>query len=101
MMKRSSMLNDSWRSQYEADLQAAAKRLLDLHRQNEFLPPETRVMTATSVVADGDGRYIALDGSAHMMQPLFEELLRRRPELRAPMQNALDGMYSVSSENEQ
>ena len=92
------MINDRLRAQYEADLKAAAERLLDLHRQNELLPPETRVMTATAVVADEDGRYIAIDGSAHMMQPIFEELLRRRPELRAPMQNALDGMYRVSKE---
>ena len=44
-----------------------------------------------------DGMMVAVNGSAHMLEPLFITLLERRPELRQVMQSALDKSFSVVS----
>lgn len=51
-----------------------------------------RVHSSILVVGDGD-RFIAMDGSAHMMGPLFKELFERRPELSGVIKDVLDSMY--------
>lgn len=58
--------------------------------------PGRKVTTATIVLAE-DGRFLAMDGSAHQMGDLFVRLLQRRPELRIVLQEALDKLYKLES----
>ena len=39
--------------------------------------------------------FIVMNGSAHLMEPLFVELMRQRPELRQVMQNAINISYRM------
>ena len=57
--------------------------------------PFRRVNTSLLVVAD-DERFIALDGSAHMMGPLFKELFKRRPDLVGVVRETLNEMYRIA-----
>lgn len=57
--------------------------------------PSRRVNTSLLVVAD-DERFIALDGSAHMMGPLFKELFQRRPDLVGVVRETLNEMYRIA-----
>lgn len=54
-----------------------------------------RVHTSILVVAD-DERFIALDGSAHRMAPLFIELFQRRPDLVGVVRDTLNEMYRIA-----
>lgn len=54
-----------------------------------------RVHTSILVVAD-DERFIALDGSAHRMAPLFKELFQRRPDLVGVVRDTLNEMYRIA-----
>lgn len=56
--------------------------------------PERKVTTATICLAK-DGRFLAMNGSAHLMGDLVVQLLQRRPELRIVFQDALDKMYKL------
>lgn len=58
--------------------------------------PSRRVNTSLLVVAD-DERFIALDGSAHMMGPLFKELFQRRPDLVGAVRETLNEMYRIAN----
>lgn len=57
--------------------------------------PNRRVHTSILIVAD-DERFIALDGSAHMMGPLFKELFTRRPDLVGVVRETLNEMYRIA-----
>lgn len=58
--------------------------------------PNRRVHTSILVVGDEDeNRFIALDGSAHMMGPLFKELFERRPDLVGVVRETLGRMFRV------
>lgn len=72
------------------EIQEAAEKLAGLIRYNdEVLKPEKRIVhTAACVVKDG--MMLAVNGPAHMLKPLFCELLRRRPDLRQVMDRALE-----------
>lgn len=54
--------------------------------------PARRVHTSILVVGNED-RFIAMDGSAHMMGPLFKKLFERRPDLSGVVKDVLDSMY--------
>lgn len=74
----------------ESDIQDAAHQLAELIKYNdEVVKPEKRVVhTATAIVKDG--MMVAVNGSAHQLQPLFTELVRHRPELRQVMEAAVE-----------
>lgn len=57
--------------------------------------PNRRVHTSILVVAD-DERFIALDGSAHRMAPLFKELFQRRPDLVGVARDVLNEMFRIA-----
>lgn len=44
---------------------------------------------------DDDCRFVAVNGSSHMLEDLFVELFRKRPDLRWTVQRALDRMFHV------
>lgn len=56
--------------------------------------PNRRVHTSLLIVRDGD-RFIALDGSAHRMGELFQELFERRPDLVGVVRETLNSMFQV------
>lgn len=75
---------------YENEIQDAARHLADLIICNdEKNSPQDRIVhTATAVIQDG--MTIVVNGTAHKIKPLFDELLRRRPELRQVMEAAVE-----------
>lgn len=78
----------------ENEIQDAAEHLAGLIGYNGKLKPENRIVhTATAVVRDG--MTVVVNGPAHRMKPLFEELIRLRPELRQVMEAAVEdyGMH--------
>ena len=78
-------------------IQMAAENLARLIRYNdEILRPEERI-THSATCVEKDGMLVAVNGSAHRLEPLFIALLGRRPELRQVMQSALDKSFSVVS----
>lgn len=58
--------------------------------------PASRVHTSLLIVRDGD-RFIALDGSAHRMGELFQELFERRPDLVGVVRDTLESMFRVAN----
>ena len=76
-------------SMFEKDMKDAAQALRDMLKANERRGPEMKVTTSAAVVTDAE-RFIAINGSAHMMTPLIVELLSERPDLEAPMRRALE-----------
>lgn len=65
-------------------------------RMNDSRKPEERLCYTATVVGDyKKGSYIVLNGSDHQMKDSFVELFKRRPALRAVVQEALDSMYRV------
>ncbi len=82
----------------ENEIQDAARHLADLIIFNdEKVSPQDRIVhTATAVIQDG--MTIVVNGTAHKIKPLFDELLRRRPELRQVMEAAVEdyGVYRNS-----
>lgn len=58
--------------------------------------PARRVHTSLLIVRDGD-RFIALDGSAHRMGELFQELFERRPDLAGVVRDTLESMFRVAN----
>ena len=79
----------------EATLKKLSEELCHELEVNEAQKkPERKVTTATICLAK-DGRFLAMDGSAHLMGDLFVDLLQRRPELRIVLQDALDKMYKL------
>ncbi len=85
-----------FRQTMERNLRSYAQVLCQELEKNELeKKPERKVHTATVVVSKDDGRFIAVDGSAHMMEELFVELFRRRPELRSVVQDALNSTFWV------
>lgn len=58
--------------------------------------PARRVHTSLLIVRDGD-RFIALDGSAHRMGELFQELFERRPDLVGVVRDTLESMFQVAN----
>lgn len=58
--------------------------------------PARRVHTSLLIVRDGD-RFIALDGSAHRMGELFQELFERRPDLVGVVRDTLESMFRVAN----
>jgi hypothetical protein len=89
-----SIADDLVREKAEKNIRSLAASLRQELAVNEAQPPARKVTTSTIVVEKG-GRFLAMNGSAHMMGELFVELLKRRPELRFVIQTALDGMYKV------
>lgn len=82
--------------------QAAEKRIGDMAEalrqelaENDAKRPERRVHTATLVVTD-DGRFLAMNGSAHQMGDCFRQLFEHRPELRGVVQQVLEEMYRIA-----
>ena len=78
-------------------IQMAAENLARLIRYNdEILRPEERI-THSATCVEKDGMLVAVNGSAHRLEPLFIALLGRRPELRQVMQSAIDRSYKVAT----
>jgi len=73
------------------DLVAAA-------RFNNRLAPEDRDLTLTVCMDQETRDIVMVHGSAHQLGGLFKELFSQRPELRAVVQEALNGMYKVHGE---
>ena len=77
----------------ETEIQDAALQLASLIRYNdEVLKPEKRIVHTATAVVDGT-MVVAVNGSAHQLEPLFEKLIRQRPELRQVMESALMNYY--------
>ncbi len=92
-------MNDLVKETARKQLAEASERLQGLCRLDANRPVDQRVADLTHVEADG-GRFIAVFGSAHMMGDLFREFIRKRPEFRGVIQEALDDMYRIVDEPE-
>lgn len=88
------MTSDNERIRREAEIRmaAAAEELSKQITINDGRSPECRVPTLTRAVSSGS-EFLVLNGSAHLMEPLFVALMRQRPELRQVMQNAINSSY--------
>lgn len=83
------------RHRTEVTLRKLSEELCHELQANEAqAKPGRKVATATICLAK-DGRFVAMDGSAHLMGDLVVQLLQRRPELRIVFQDALDKMYKL------
>ena len=77
-------------------IQGAADNLARLIEMNDGLKPEERISHCATCVT-GDGMMVAVNGSAHMLEGLFVNLLESRPELRQVMQSAIDHSYKITA----
>lgn len=78
-------------------IKEAAKTLEDLLAINDARRKDQRVPSLTHVVSADDSRFIAVNGSAHLMAGLFAEFFRKRPEFRGVVQDVLDSMYKIDN----
>lgn len=63
------------------------QELVKLDEMNEQLKPDDKVEHSVSVVSDKENT-IVVSGSAHKLEGLFIELIKRRPELRQVLADA-------------
>lgn len=63
---------------------------------NNGLPPEMRNNVITVVKQEKRPEMLVVNGSAHMLEPLFIELFKKRPELRWVVQNVLRQMFYIA-----
>ena len=70
------------------DIQLAARNLAKEIGWNRMKAPVEQVAHTATVVLNGD-TMVAVNGSAHQLQPLFVDLLKERSELRQVMEAAL------------
>ena len=75
----------------------ALEDLVAAVRFNATLPPECRNNVITLVKDPKRPEMLVVNGSAHMLEPLFIELFKKRPELRSVVQSVLNDMYMVVS----
>lgn len=81
----------------ETEIQDAALKLAGLIRYNdEVLKPEHRRVHSATAVVKGT-LVVAVNGSAHQLEPLFGELIRKRPELCQVLESALMNYYKPSN----
>lgn len=71
-----------------AEIEAKALSLAKLIRRNEERKPADRVDHTVTVVTEDD-RALMICGSAHQMTGMFVELLKKRPEFRQVMDDAV------------
>lgn len=71
-----------------AEIEAKALSLARLVRRNEECRPGDRVDHTVTVVTEDD-RALMICGSAHRMTGMFVELLKKRPEFRQVMDDAV------------
>lgn len=93
--------DEIYRQTAERSMSALARQLsLELDINDAQKREERKVHTAAAVaVGDGDPdedlRFVAVNGSSHVMEDLFVGLFRKRPDLRWTVQRALDRMFKV------
>ncbi len=78
----------------EEQLSTVAKEFHRLLELNERRTPEMKIACST-YITEQDGRFIAVNGSAHEMEAVLKEFFRKRPEFRMTVQSVLNEMYQV------
>ena len=71
-----------------AEIESKALSLMKLIRRNEERTPAERVDHTVTVITEED-RGLMVCGSAHQMEGMFLELLKKRPEFRQVLQDAI------------
>lgn len=95
-MMKSVNVDELFRRTAEKNIETLATSLAREMSINESqTKPERKVHTSTLIVND-DGRFLAMNGSAHQMEQCFTELFKRRPELRSVVQSVLDKMFYIA-----
>lgn len=90
--------DELFRQTAERNIETLASSLVREMTINEAQTrPERKVHTSTLIVGD-EGRFIALNGSAHQMDECLIELFKRRPELRWTVQSVLDRMFRMADQ---
>lgn len=93
--------DEIYRQTAERSISALTRQLKTELDINEAQKAKERKIPTTAAVAVGDGdpeqdyRFVAVNGSPHVMEDLFVELFRKRPDLRWSVQHALDRMFHV------
>lgn len=70
------------------EIESKALSLMKLVRRNEERKPAERVDHTVTVIIEED-RGLMVCGSAHQMEGMFLELLKKRPEFRQVFQDAI------------
>ena len=77
-------------------LEKALADVISAAEFNDNLPVEVRNNSITVVKKDGRPEMLVVNGPAQVMEPLFIELFRRRPELRQVVQGVLTQMFHIA-----
>lgn len=79
-----------------AEIESKALSLMKLVRRNEERKPEERVDHTVTVITEED-RGLMVCGSAHQMVGMFVDLLKKRPEFRQVLQDAIQKYGRINS----
>lgn len=79
-----------------AEIESKALSLMKLVRRNEERKPEERVDHTVTVITEED-RGLMVCGSAHQMVGMFVDLLKKRPEFRQVLQDAIQKYGQINS----
>lgn len=79
-----------------AEIESKALSLMKLVRRNEERKPEERVDHTVTVITEED-RGLLVCGSAHQMVGMFVDLLKKRPEFRQVLQDAIQKYGRINS----
>lgn len=79
-----------------AEIESKALSLMKLVRRNEERKPEERVDHTVTVITEED-RGLMVCGSAHQMVGMFVDLLKKRPEFRQVLQDAMQKYGQINS----
>lgn len=89
-------VDELFRRTAEKNIETLAASLAREMAINESQTKQERKVHTSTLIVNDEGRFIAMNGSAHQMEQCFAELFRRRPELRSVVQSALDKMYYIA-----
>lgn len=79
-----------------AEIESKALSLMKLVRRNEERKPAERVDHTVTVITEED-RGLMVCGSAHQMVGMFVDLLKKRPEFRQVLQDAIQKYGQINS----
>ncbi len=91
-------VDELFRQTAERNIETLASSLVREMTINEAQTRPARKVHTSSLIVGDEGRFIALNGSAHQMEGCFTELFRRRPELRWTVQSVLDRMFRIADQ---